>query len=493
MRGYRLCDILPGSADEADLGASPSFDLAWDGHRVLATVEASRVRIASADGQPWQALFPALEVALRRLPVRRVALEGHLVALDAAGRPSFDELSRMVEARDTKEALLVVWDLLHLDGEDMRDKPLVERRSRLAQLLKESRHQLVLSEPLSGDLDQVLASVRALGMRGIVARPKAAPYPTTDAWRSLACGAQAIAWARSLSPPPVVTNADKVLFPRDGYRKRDIVAYYRDVAPLLLPHMAGRPIVAQRWPDGIDDFTWYQHRVPPRRHAPDYLESIPIDGDRRLAVRDERSLLWLVNQAALTFHGWASRAEHLDEPDWAVIDLDPGEATSWETTIEIALAIRKLLELLELESVVKTSGQSGLHVLVPMAPGQTPQDAHDLARGVSIMIARLKPEAVALDAQTERRGRLFLDHMQHYVGKMLVLPYSLRAADGAPVSTPIAWEEVTPALRPGELTLASLRNRLDRVGDLAAPLLEGGVHLRGALARLRQSGALADA
>ncbi|MCA9619750.1 MAG: DNA ligase, partial [Myxococcales bacterium] len=179
--------------------------------------------------------------------------------------------------------------------------------------------------------------------------------------------------------------------------------------------------------------------------------------------------------------------------DWAVIDLDPGEATSWETTIEIALAIRKLLELLELESVVKTSGQSGLHVLVPMAPGQTPQDAHDLARGVSIMIARLKPEAVALDAQTERRGRLFLDHMQHYVGKMLVLPYSLRAADGAPVSTPIAWEEVTPALRPGELTLASLRNRLDRVGDLAAPLLEGGVHLRGALARLRQSGALADA
>jgi bifunctional non-homologous end joining protein LigD len=173
-----------------------------------------------------------------------------------------------------------------------------------------------------------------------------------------------------------------------------------------------------------------------------------------------------------------------------VLDLDPGEKTKWEKMIDVALAIRNLLELLELPSVVKTSGQKGLHIMIPIAPGHTPAQAHDFARRAAIMIGRLFPEDVALDATTElRKGRLYLDHLQSFVGKSLVLPYSLRAADGAPISTPIAWGEVSYKLDPKAFTIKTMRARLDAKGDLCAPLLGGSARLAPAVERMKGSGA----
>jgi bifunctional non-homologous end joining protein LigD len=247
--------------------------------------------------------------------------------------------------------------------------------------------------------------------------------------------------------------------------------------------MKDRAIVCQRGPDGIDDFTWYQHRVPPR--APDYLKAVWVEGNRRILIENPEALLWMANQAALTFHGFASRLSTLTQPDWVVLDLDPGESTTWEITIKVALALRKMLELLEVESVVKTSGQKGLHVMIPIAPGHTPQLAHEVGKRAAIVIARLFPNEVALDATTEtRKGRLYLDHLQSYLGKTLVLPYSLRAADGAPVSTPIEWSEVTTKLVPRDFNLKTMRKRLDAKGDLAAPLLLGKTDLRALLQKM---------
>jgi bifunctional non-homologous end joining protein LigD len=178
----------------------------------------------------------------------------------------------------------------------------------------------------------------------------------------------------------------------------------------------------------------------------------------------------------------------LGAPDWVVLDLDPGDATTWPDVIEVALAVRRLLDLLELPSVPKTSGQRGLHVLVPLAPGHRTAEAIELARGVASMIARLLPAKVTLELDVARRGgRLFLDHAQHDA-KLLVLPYALRAVDGAPASTPLRWDEVTPALEPRALGLRTLRARLDAHGDLAAPLLAGTGRLAPALARLAQAG-----
>jgi bifunctional non-homologous end joining protein LigD len=255
------------------------------------------------------------------------------------------------------------------------------------------------------------------------------------------------------------------------------------MSDVLLPLLAERPVVCQRWPDGIDEFTWYQHRIPPR--APDYLRGVWIEGNHRILLSNKESLLWMVNQAALTLHGWSSRVKSLSEPDWVTLDLDPGDATRWEDVVEIAIAVRKLLELLELESVPKTSGQRGMHVLVPIARGHSVLQAQECALRIAQMIARLMPEKVTLDsAKEKRKGRLYLDHIQSFVGKSLALAYSLRAADGAPVSMPLAWSEVDARLDPKSFNLRTARARIDAKGDLTAPLLTGRAQLAPILERL---------
>jgi bifunctional non-homologous end joining protein LigD len=332
-------------------------------------------------------------------------------------------------------------------------------------------------QELQGSLDEVKRSLTSLGLRGVLAR-------TRDRAVVVSADDEPVPLVRSLSAAPKFTNQDKVLFPRDGYTKTDLVGWYRDVAPVLLAHMQRRPIVAQRWPDGIDEFTWFQHRAPPR--APDYLRSAQIDGDRRILIENEDALLWMVNQAALTFHGWASRMGTLHNPDWAIIDLDPGTKTTWAQTIEVALAVRALLELLQVPSLVKTSGQKGLHVIVPIGPGHSPAQTFEFSQRVCAMVAQLKPELISLEAETEpRKGRLYLDCVQNYQGKTLVLPYSVRGADGAPLSMPVRWDEVTERLDPRAFTIRTGRQRLDAVGDLFAPVLSGVLKLDPVIQKLR--------
>jgi bifunctional non-homologous end joining protein LigD len=223
--------------------------------------------------------------------------------------------------------------------------------------------------------------------------------------------------------------------------------------------------------------------VPPR--APDYLRAAWVDGVRRIVIENGDALLWMVNQAGLTYHGFASRLSALTEPDFAMIDLDPGERTTWPDVVEIAQAVRRVLELLELPSVVKTSGQRGLHILVPLASGHTFAQAEELGRAIAMLMLRVLPDKCTIENEKDKRGgRLLVDHKQ-FMAKTLVVPYSLRAADGAPASTPLAWDELAPSLDPRSFTLRTLRARLDAKGDLAAPLLAGRAELASALAQLR--------
>lgn len=488
-RRYRLAPIVVGAASALD-ETEWTLELAWDGHRVMAAFAGGKVRIVSADFREWSDAFPSIALALHRVAAREAVLEGFLCALDDRGRPSFDALRERAGAKKkTKPALFAAWDLLHVDGEDLRAKPLSERRARLAEVLAPCGGSVTLSEPIQGSVESVLAATEAHGVPGVLARPTEGPYPAFDdaPWLALAPhGGTPVAWERSLSPAPVVTNETKVMYPRDGFTKADVIAYYTDIANVVLPLLRERPVVLQRWPDGIDEFTWYQHRIPPK--APDYLKGAWIEGNHRIVLANRDGLLWMVNQAALTLHGWASRVGRLDEADWVTIDLDPGEATRWEDVVEVAVAVRKLFELLELPSVPKTSGQRGLHVLVPIAPGHTLAQVKDFAALAARMLARLLPDKVTLETDTEKRkGRLYLDHLQGFVGKSLVLAYSLRAVDRAPVSAPLAWDEVTPSLDPKALSLRTMRARLDAKGDLAAPLTAptGRARLDSALATLR--------
>lgn len=459
------------------------LELAWDGHRVLVCRAGKDVRIFSADFREWTKSFPQVCLAMTKLDCKSVVVDGFLCALDERAHPSFEALREYVKKPSQGARIaFAAWDVLAIDDHDLRSEPLEERAGKLATLFAKCKEPLVLSQPLEGSADALLPSLDSMGVRGLVARAPNATYEKASSCNST--GAP-IEWNRSLSAPPKVTNADKVLYPKDGITKTDIARYYDDIAEPILRVMRDRPVVCQRWPDGIDDFTWYQHRMPPR--APDYLRAVFIEGNRRVVIETREGLLWMVNQAALTFHGWSSRVSSLANPDWVILDLDPGENTKWETVIDVALALRKLLEMLELPSVPKTSGQKGLHILVPIAKGHTAAQTHELAFRMAVLVQRLYPDEVSLEAQTEtRKGRLYLDHLQNFMGKSLVLPYSLRAAHGAPASTPLEWSEVTKKLDPKAFTLRTLRARLDAKGDLAEPIAEGTAQLAKAIARLKQ-------
>ncbi|HEY5944862.1 MAG TPA: non-homologous end-joining DNA ligase [Kofleriaceae bacterium] len=479
----RQLALAPISVGDATAIAGDLIEPAWDGHRVLVTRVGDDVRIAALDFRDWTQTFPAAARAMAKLAAEKLAIDGVVCVLDARGAPSFDQLRTAVATGSAvTNAVVICWDLLWHDDEDLRGKPLGERRKRLDGLLRGAPNVLMASQALDGGLARVLEAAAPLGLRGVVARALAGDY--TAPWCAYSTSAAQIEWRRSLSPPPPLSNADKVLYPRDGICKRDIVAYYRDVAPALLPHLYDRPVVVQRWPDGIDEFDWYQHRVPPR--APDYLRAAWVDGVRRIVIENTDALLWMVNQAGLTYHGFGSRLCAITEPDYAMIDLDPGDATTWPDIVEIAVAVRRVLELLELPSVIKTSGQRGLHILVPLAPGHTFAQAEELGRGVAKLLLRLLPSKCTIENEKDKRGGRLLVDTKQFMAKTLVVPYSLRAADGATVSTPLAWDELTPALDPRRFTLRTLRARLDTHGDLAAPLLRAGAQLDGALAELRK-------
>lgn len=284
-------------------------------------------------------------------------------------------------------------------------------------------------------------------------------------------------------PSVRLTNPDKVLFPRDGITKSEVVEHYLRVAPVMLPYLRDRPLTLQRWPDGIDDKAWFQQH-PPRESAPDFLKVVERDGKRHLVADSVDALRWLGNLAALTVHGWSSHVPTLHLPDWLTLDLDPGDGP-WSDVIEVALALRMLLEQLGLPSVPKTSGKRGLHVFVPVAPGVTYEDTSALANHLAVAIARVLPTIATTDLPKERRkGRLYVDALQNAEGRTLVAPYTLRALDGAPVSTPLRWSEVTPKLDPLAFGLRTFQARLDAHGDLFAPALERGADIRPILRKL---------
>jgi bifunctional non-homologous end joining protein LigD len=296
-----------------------------------------------------------------------------------------------------------------------------------------------------------------------------APAPAPGASNPSAPSAPSSSSSSGALPP--LANPRKVLYPRDGITKKDVLDYYLAVAPFMLPHLASRPLTLQRWPNGIDGEEWYQQNAPDK--IPGFVRLIPIEGKSRIVADNVETLAWLANLAALTIHQWASHAPRLEAPDYVVLDLDPGDGP-WSHVIEVAGAVRALLEALELDSVVKTSGKRGIHVLVPIAPGPSHAEATAFGEQIAKAVAKVLPSiATAERMKDKRRGRLYVDYLQNGEGKTIVAPYTLRALDGAPVSTPIAWSEVTEKLDPRGFTLRNVLDRLAKTGDLFAGALNG--------------------
>jgi bifunctional non-homologous end joining protein LigD len=543
-------------------------------------------------------------------------VDGEACVVDEKGRPSFAALQEWLSGDSTPSHIaFVAFDLLWLDGRDLRGEPIEVRRELLEKLIEGQGAPISFSRAVAGDLAEILRSAREAGLEGLMAKKKGSPYVAgrTTQWvklrfdrrqdcviagwvplagtsddvgalllavaegkklvfagrvgtgfdartrRELAkrlgagvvggapsvegaprvkdahwveplvvCECAFTEWTRdgSMRHPrylglrddktplecrretervavepeevrveamvaptprrdgPKLANPEKVIFPRDGLRKRDIWDYYTAIAPVMVPHLAGRPLTLQRYPDGIDGQEWYQQNAPDK--TPGFVRLIDTgprhDNKRRIVCDDVETLQWLANLAALTIHQWCSHVpraatarpaiDHaLARPDYVVLDLDPGNGP-WSHLVEVARAVHALLEALKLESFVKTSGKRGVHVVVPIAPGPTHDQATAFAEQIARAVAKVLPAISTVERMKDKRGgKLYIDYGQNGEGRTVVSPYAIRARDGAVVSTPISWDELDEGLDPTRFTIRTTLARVEQHGDLFAGAL----------------------
>jgi bifunctional non-homologous end joining protein LigD len=289
-----------------------------------------------------------------------------------------------------------------------------------------------------------------------------------------------------------VSNLDKVFWPDEGITKGDLLAYYRDVAEVLVPHLRRRPFTMKRYPDGWKGKNFFQKQAP--SHMPSWIERAPLPASTRegetkvidyALIDDELALLWAVNMGCIDMHVWSSRVDKPERPDWVMFDLDPAEGATFEDVVTVARLVKDTLDLVELESYPKTSGSRGIHILVPVARRHTFGDARDFASIIAGALARAHPGLVTTEWARKKRVGVLVDANQNRPGATNASVYSVRPRAGAPVSTPLRWEEVVPGLDLAAFTTEVVLDRVARDGDLFAGVLEGGQSLTKALKALR--------
>jgi bifunctional non-homologous end joining protein LigD len=266
------------------------------------------------------------------------------------------------------------------------------------------------------------------------------------------------------------TNLPKIYYPQDGYTKRDLLNYYDAVAPLILPHLKDRPLSLKRYPNGIAADFFFQKEVADS--FPKWLHTADADGIRHVIGDDRATLLFLVNLGCIDHNPWMSRIGSLENPDYMLIDLDPQDCP-YSKIVEAAILVRSKLEKAELESFPKTTGGDGMHLYVPLAPEYTFEQVRGFAELLSVMVASERPDLFTTPRAVAKRekGKVYFDWQQIGEGKTISAPYVARAYPGAPVATPLKWEEVTPRLDPAQFTIANVVPRFDRLRDIFAAVL----------------------
>jgi bifunctional non-homologous end joining protein LigD len=280
-----------------------------------------------------------------------------------------------------------------------------------------------------------------------------------------------------LRRPLRITNPDKPFFP-DGFTKGDLIQYYASIAPVLLPHLADRAIVMARFPDGADGDFFYEKQAP--SHKPDWMPVAPIHSEVRggaiefCTAPDRPSLMWFANMGCIEIHPWLSRTQTVGEPDFAVFDLDPAAGATWGQVVDTARHIKVVLDTLGLRGYPKTSGATGIHIYVPLDPVHGYTRVRRFVEAVGRLIVAADPDNVTMEWEIPARaGKVFIDHNQNVGGKTIASVYAVRPLPGAPVSTPLTWEEIGE-MTPDLFTIETIWDRLSQVGDRFAAVLAGG-------------------
>jgi bifunctional non-homologous end joining protein LigD len=587
--------------DAAPVGPEWVFEIKYDGYRLEALVEGGQARLLTRRGNDWTNRFPDVAERLARLPVKSATLDGEVVALDPSGRSLFSLLQQSLDARHPQDLTYFAFDLLQLDGKDLRSLPLGARRKELERLLRQARATtrgpIRLGQRLTGAGPELLRAACRLGLEGIIAKRADARYSSTRAatWVKVKCGRRQEFVVIGFTPPkgaraglgslllavhadgklhyagrvgsgfadeslrelsvrlrrlerrdsplaerpagipgvahwveprmvvevsftewttdgrlrhPVfqgvredkpasevrreeakmsqpkappkartspartagvtITHPDRVVYPEAGVTKAELAEHFARIAPLLLPHTAGRPLALVRCPEGIAKECFFQKHWPGT--PPPAIDTVPIrqsDGVRRhVVIHDVEGLIALVQWGVMEIHAWGARADDPERPDRIIFDLDPDPAITWQKVKEAAAGVRGLLEGLGLASWLKTSGGKGLHVVVPIARRSSWDEVSAFARAVAEhMQAEFPDRFIAKASKSARRGLIFVDWLRNTRGATSIAPWSTRARAAAGVSVPIPWSRLEKLKAGDEFTLLSIRTKPLQGGD----------------------------
>lgn len=273
--------------------------------------------------------------------------------------------------------------------------------------------------------------------------------------------------------PIDITNMGKVFYPDSGHTKGDLLRYYATVGPCLLPAIEDRPLVLKRFPNGIKGMAFYQQKAPDETPKSVRVEEVSDEGistQRRLIGGDLATLLYIVQLGAVSVDPWHSRVQSIEYADYSIIDLDPGPKANFERVIQVARWVKEVLDELGLHAVPKTSGASGIHIVMPLGPKVPNDSARMVAELVATTVAERHPKEATITRAVKARGasQVYVDYLQNIRGKTVAGVYSARASKGATISMPLDWKEVKPGLKPSDFTIDNVEARLKKVGDLWA-------------------------
>lgn len=589
------------------------FEIKFDGYRLLAGRENNQVTLFSRAGNDLTATFPEIADVVGALPFDRLVIDGEAVVHDEEGRANFGLLQqrgRLTRRRDIERATVELpasfyaFDLLGLEGYDLRELPLVTRKAILKDVLPsvgpirysdhveehgeamygeaqrlrlegilakqaDSRYRAGRSsewikismdktddfviagftdpkrtQPEFGALllaqyegDTLVYAGRAgtgfsradqKGLGAQLKRAKRAPPPRNaehgadmhwitpelvcevrfknvtadgvlrqpvfvrlrDDKRPEECVREPVE-AELPTPAPELpsdarnvhfTNLDKIFWPGEGFTKGDLIEYYRAVSKWLLSYLRDRPVVLVRHPDGIEGKSFFQKDAP--EFAPDWIRRERMWSEhaqrevRYFVVDDVETLVYIINLGTIPLHIWSSRMATLERPDWCILDLDP-KGAPFKHVVKIANAIRRLCKSIELPCFLKTSGATGLHVLIPLGRQYTYEQSRALGELLARVIVRDLPDIATVTRRVgEREGRVYIDYVQNGHGRLLVAPFSVRPLPGAPVSMPLKWSEGRAGLDNGKFTI---RTAIKRMRSLKADPLRQVLELKPAL------------
>ena len=286
-----------------------------------------------------------------------------------------------------------------------------------------------------------------------------------------------------------LSNLHKIYWPAEGYLKKDLVDYYLKIADYILPYLRNRPMSLFRNPDGIKGFGFYQKDIAGK--APAFAETQKIfsestDKDVEYVLcNNKATLVWLANLGCIEMNPWNSRLESLDTPDYLIIDIDPSEGNNFEQVMDTARVVKSLMDKAGGSCYCKTSGATGMHVYIPMGKKYNYEQVRDFAHVLASLVQEQLPDFTSLERSLKKRGRknIYIDFLQNSRGQTLASAYSLRPKPGAPVSTPLEWNELKKGLLPSDYNIKNIFKRLEKKGDLFKPVMGKGIDLKKCLAR----------